>query len=280
MASFVEKVDAVDGYLKSIGIFLGTYGLAVFLVVYYTVKLYPEVREERGMWIEEIAAIREIVDPETRPLTRLQAEAVMGLATKAFLRDVERGLTYFVYGDRRSDGMGSVEGGVAAWGERFRMSNAADGRDFVVLVERFDGLLGRQVEEAEGHVQQVIAEALEVAARNFYDLSSLGFAGGTLEDLWFGVVDEWHEEWRPTQDEMVGLFAVTIRMFADFADGHPGRNPDNERYVALRRRMSSGASLAQIVRGMHSDLETRLGMALDRSEGRLTEVLVGGAGPR
>jgi hypothetical protein len=38
----------LDEPLKTIGLFIGTYGLAVFLVIYYAIRLYPEIQKERG----------------------------------------------------------------------------------------------------------------------------------------------------------------------------------------------------------------------------------------
>jgi hypothetical protein len=71
-------------YLATIGQFVGTYGLAVFLVVYYAIKLYPQVEAERGKWIEEITRLRQLVDPATRSLTRHHAEAILKLAAYSF----------------------------------------------------------------------------------------------------------------------------------------------------------------------------------------------------
>src|SRR5437868_6193452 len=71
-------------YLETIGKFVGTYGLAVFLVLYYAVRLYPEIQKERAEWIRQITRLRQLVDPATRPLTRDQARTVLQLASDAF----------------------------------------------------------------------------------------------------------------------------------------------------------------------------------------------------
>jgi len=68
-------------YLETIVKFIGTYGLAVFLVLYYAVKLYPETQKERDEWIRQITRLRQLVDPATRPLTRDQARTVLQLAS-------------------------------------------------------------------------------------------------------------------------------------------------------------------------------------------------------
>lgn len=70
-------------YLETIGKFIGTYGLAVFLVLYYAIKLYPEGRKERGEWIKQITRLRHLVDPYTRPLTKDQAKTILQLASDA-----------------------------------------------------------------------------------------------------------------------------------------------------------------------------------------------------
>ena len=151
MGSFEGRLAAVEGYLKSIGVFVGTYGLAVFLVVYYTIELYPEVRDERAQWIQEITEVKRLVDPETRPLNSLQAKAVLDLAMNAFLGDVEQGLNYFRYGNAgnivSSINVGGIEN-VRIGDQDFESSGNADDGGFAALVQRLDSLLDLKAEEA------------------------------------------------------------------------------------------------------------------------------------
>jgi hypothetical protein len=77
------------GHLNFIGLFIGTHGLAVFLVVYYTVYLYPKAERERGEWIEQITRVRQLLEPETRALTSAQADAVLSIAKTAFIQQLQ-----------------------------------------------------------------------------------------------------------------------------------------------------------------------------------------------
>lgn len=71
--------------LEVIGKFVGTHGLAVFLVVFYTVAIYPQSQKEREQWIEQITKLRQLVDPATRPINELQADAILNISSSYFI---------------------------------------------------------------------------------------------------------------------------------------------------------------------------------------------------
>ena len=112
-------------HLNTIGLFIGTHGLAVFLVVFYTVYLYPRSEAERKEWIEQITRIRQIIEPETRTLTATQADAVLSIARRSFIQDLQH--TVFQSTRFRDEGgWGGSENSMRFWNEDFRFSNLTD----------------------------------------------------------------------------------------------------------------------------------------------------------
>lgn len=64
-----------------------TYGLAVFLVLFYVTVVWPRQnkdresdRKERTAWITQITRLRELIDPTVKKLTREQVRTVLNLA--------------------------------------------------------------------------------------------------------------------------------------------------------------------------------------------------------
>src|SRR5262245_43617817 len=76
--------------LQPIGVFLGTYGLAVFLVLYYTIKIYPSAQEERREWLQEVTNLEQALREETRSLTADQAKHAIALATHSYFAGLRR----------------------------------------------------------------------------------------------------------------------------------------------------------------------------------------------
>jgi hypothetical protein len=70
---------------------IATHGLAVFLVLFYVFKMYPEEREERKAFLTELTELRRAlsVDPEKRPLTAVQANAILEMQLDRFVHAVE-----------------------------------------------------------------------------------------------------------------------------------------------------------------------------------------------
>ncbi|PSV47308.1 hypothetical protein [Photobacterium indicum] len=64
---------------------VATHGLAVFLVIFYTLIIYPESQQERSAWIQEITKVRMLVDPVSRPLNTIQADAISKIAIDQFI---------------------------------------------------------------------------------------------------------------------------------------------------------------------------------------------------
>jgi hypothetical protein len=95
--------SSLDEILKTIGLFIGTYGLAVFLVVYYAVRLYPEIQKERGEWIRQITILRQLIDPGNRSLTRDQANVVLQLVSSILVDRLKFGQGRIGFGPGEDD---------------------------------------------------------------------------------------------------------------------------------------------------------------------------------
>lgn len=83
-----DKPTGRSGFLEAlhvVGNFIGTHGLAVFLVVFYTLIIYPQSQNERKEWIEEITRVKQMIDPKSRPINYIQADAILRIVTSSFI---------------------------------------------------------------------------------------------------------------------------------------------------------------------------------------------------
>ena len=190
-------------YLETIGKFIGTYGLAVFLVLYYAVKLYPEMQRERAEWIRQITRLRQLVDPGTRPLTRDQAKTVMQLASDAL---ADRLLfTLETRGIRSYAGPSfSMEPNVVTvslFGKELSYHSdtdiVADKRE--QELKQFAEIIGRALKDQMRTVRDNLGEALKFASemgrRDAYRLALLRFGNASLESVWIKAYDETATQW-------------------------------------------------------------------------------------
>ncbi|MCP4987621.1 MAG: hypothetical protein GY928_16645 [Colwellia sp.] len=75
---------ALDGVLHAVGNFVTRHGIAVFLVVFYVVYIYPSEIDLRDKWVKEMALLRVALDPQKRPLDERQARAVLDFMVQSF----------------------------------------------------------------------------------------------------------------------------------------------------------------------------------------------------
>jgi hypothetical protein len=187
-------------YLETIGKFIGTYGLAVFLVLYYAVRLYPQMQKERDDWIRQITRLRQLVDPITRTLTRDQARTVLQLASDAFADRLR------LFLDSRGSSHGSLwsnEGEVKTW--LFGQELSFNLQETISAEEReqeFDNLakgiqrsLKDQMQQYRENLDRALEFVSEMARRDAYRLALLRFSNSSLETVWRNAYDFSTRQW-------------------------------------------------------------------------------------
>ena len=215
--------------LREIGVFVGTYGLAVFLVVYYAVKLYPELRSERGEWIREITKLRQLIDPATRSLTRDQAKAVLQLASDALVDRLR-----LIFQSRTPEFEWSA---IAApgldrevhylWGEELSYPRDAldtddAEREFVGLVKRIKVLLGDRTTRTAEMLEKVSNEAGQMSKRDAYRLALLKYGPVPLESIWNEAFRSASKRWDEQMPEALSpVDRNEVVGVARFLRGHP-----------------------------------------------------------
>lgn len=182
--------------LNIIGLFIGTHGLAVFLVVFYTVYLYPRSEAERKEWIEQITRVRQLIEPETRALTATQAEAVLSIARRSFSQDLQSNLELFSNYSERG-GMSWSDSSISFWGEDFRIKapDGDDANELNQIMKRFNSLFdARQAEFRRG-----LLGAFDRASSNAevlrYQLGRLRSEQSTLDEVWQRATEPLRQEW-------------------------------------------------------------------------------------
>lgn len=196
------------GHLNVIGLFIGTHGLAVFLVVFYTVYLYPRGEAERKEWIEQITSIRMLVEPATRTLTTSQADAVLSIAKRAFIQDLQLNLELMLQNNNSFVSWSRDDDSIRFWNEEFifKGKNAfpvpGDERakntsivDLSQIMHRFNSVLEQRL--SEYRQQQLIAFDRVLANSEVlrYQLGRLRSEQGTLDEVWQLATDPLRNEW-------------------------------------------------------------------------------------
>lgn len=188
-------------YLETIGKFVGTYGLAVFLVLYYAVRLYPEMQKERAEWIRQLTRLRQLVDPTTRPLTRDQARTVLQLASDALADRLRLALdeNFKTSGVWPSGGPGTVS--ASLFRQDFSFDPAAimtpDQRDqeFDKFVNDIQRSLKDQMRQSRENLDEALKFVSEMARRDAYRLALLRFGNASLESVWTKAYDLSTKQW-------------------------------------------------------------------------------------
>ena len=87
IAATVNDLDIFERKIEMYARIVQTYGLAVFLVLWYVFVVWKkqnqdreEDRKERAKWIEQITGLRLLVDPAVKKLTRQQARTILQMA--------------------------------------------------------------------------------------------------------------------------------------------------------------------------------------------------------
>jgi len=230
------------GALETIGKFIGTYGLAVFLVLYYAVKLYPEMQRERGEWIRQITRLRQLVDPGTRPLTRDQAKTVMQLASDAF---ADRLL--FTLGAREAPrGWGSsystdpdvvslaVFGKELSFNSKSEMAPEKRDQELEKIGEDIARGLKEQMRGSLENLNEALKYASEMGRRDAYRLALLRFGNASLESVWIKAYDETAKQWTEGLAKTLSSYdRYGVDQVREFVGKHPSSAIAKDKIEAL-----------------------------------------------
>lgn len=178
-------------YLETIGKFVGTYGLAVFLVLYYAVKLYPETQKERAEWIRQITRLRQLVDPATRPLTRDQAKTVLQLASDSLADRLLLVLESSKRMGKWSSGSSSTgEVSITLFDQEFsynpttEMPQTERDQELDKIIKGIERALNDQMRRSRENLEEALKHVSEMGKRDAYRLALLRFGNTSLESVW------------------------------------------------------------------------------------------------
>lgn len=75
--------------LSSVGLFIKDHGIAIFLVVFFVIWIYPEQAKERKDWITQLTKLQEALDPTKRSISQEQANVILDLTLESFIQSIE-----------------------------------------------------------------------------------------------------------------------------------------------------------------------------------------------
>jgi hypothetical protein len=221
-----EKKEPVSWIqvLEPISKFIGTYGLAVFLVVYYAVWLYPDSFKERGAWITKIEELRRSINPEEKPLTSSQAECLLDYVTDLYFLNVQSELPlnnfsrFLPTGGIMSGGGGYYSGGSFSPEKKPKNSIEIFGAGFMFFIDS-DKETKPQVEKIINDVKKsakknatndvekiydpIFNQAISNALKSSSRLRLFNYETETLYELWTKTVSNNEEQFKK---ELIGSF--------------------------------------------------------------------------
>jgi hypothetical protein len=222
--------------LNVAGLFIGTHGLAVFLVIYYTIYLYPRAETERGQWITEISSIRQLLDPETRSLSLPQAETVLGIAKFAFIQRLQSASDGAVAAPvlPRATGVQQAARRVESeyvFGELFEYPVEAQPSEnsktqLIALIKNFNSKFEQRQAEHRARLLSIFDNALEQSEPLKHQLGRLRTTGVTLDEVWQNATLNLRMEWSNLTKDLVGdSINYDRRRFESFIRKHPQFDP-------------------------------------------------------
>ena len=224
----------LDEPLKTIGLFIGTYGLAVFLVIYYAIRLYPEIQKERGEWIRQITILRQLIDPGTRSLTRDQTSVVLQLVSDAFVDRLAMGGGGKAFRRESGGWVGPSDGTISRlelFGEtiEFQPSSTTD-EGLSNIYSDISRIIQDKKTANKGEIDQLFGFVEDYSKRDSYRLGQLRFGSATLEQIWRASYEPAVKEWKSSRPEYLLHFdRYDIDTARRFLSGHPaGKSKEEE----------------------------------------------------
>lgn len=225
-------------WLQQVGTFVGTYGLAVFLVVYYVLRMYPQVSAERKEWIAEVTRLEQLINPDTRPVTLSQAEVVGDIAIDAYMnklstlvadRNWRSGLT----SPSGLGGLGQAPQGHVTrgfLGEQFHYDpKNNDTAALIKMVSKFAEVRGKVNSDKSAQLSDLLRRADESAEKIQYQLARLRFQDDSLAMPWQAALTAVRKTWEEKLKDLDFVSTYDRRRFLEFIQDHPAYDQVKDR---------------------------------------------------
>lgn len=208
---------------------LSTQGLAVVLVLWYAFIIVPQERNEKKEWLTTISAIETYVNPKNQTLNDVQAEVVLKLYSKIFLKSLELEVSnrHYYNDDFYSDSKSGYLDPFASkpdlatiskyfFDERFEYT--LDTNETVVLkqmnnlIEKFNSLLKNDKEERVRLTSCSFDYAISSNRSISQSLDRLVFDGYKLFNYWNNI----ESKIKPYWNEKVGRLEYITQVTKDY----------------------------------------------------------------
>lgn len=194
-----------------------THGLAVFLVVFYAFVIYPESQSERSAWIQEITKVRMLVDPASRPINSIQADAVSKIVIDQFIAKLRYS---FQYNKELNNEMLFLNSSFTSFADRldnFKKDkkekimrfeflgkvysielNSDKDKFFLFYDNMFEGVvdsIDENKNEAFKLYEKLFTEEIRANESIVIQLERLSLNSGTLEPIWRSTLEDTKKKW-------------------------------------------------------------------------------------
>ncbi len=210
--------------LQTVGVFIGTHGLAVFLVVYFTLFLYPKMESERGEWIRDITELKQLVNPATRPVTAQQAEAILNIVASNFVG--------YLYSWQSNSNQSSTGSDYFYFGrESFKYPDPAVNAPLDTLagelendIARFSAALRVEASDRQDRLRNQLANSVRATETQVYQLALIRFGDASLKESWSNVTKTAEKLWLEysSDDEARASCSADVEYFYRYVERHPG----------------------------------------------------------
>lgn len=242
----------LDPNITEIGKFIANYGLAIFLVVYYVLKMYPQITKERREWIEEITKVKLLVNPDTRPLTPSQAEVVGDIAIEAYFSKINALTQERDWRVARTRRPGSENDDIPKghihrffFEKEFEFNPKGNGgvAELHKLLQEFTTARKSFNNEIATDFLHWLKRLDESAEKIQYQLARLRFKDGTLEQPWLFAMSEIHNFRENRVKDLDFVSKYEREDFLEFIKKHPAYNQlkDDPDLVAATTKNPFGA---------------------------------------
>lgn len=262
--------------LEVIGKFIGTYGLAVFLVVFYVTTIYQQQQDEREEWIREITKVRYLIEPENRSLTDLQAEKVLRISTESFLQQL-RSNSYkqSTYSENRGGYSGGLKGfksnpiqdafiNILGKEYLFQMDTSLSNEEILVELNNLINSFNENISKVSSKVKTSLEEAY-VLSKNENELvtamlSQLRTENRDLKEIWTDIEKDGAELWKQLITRLKDIAYIDERQrFEEFLKRHPQFDAVNDNLNTVSYPDNSNYfSMNEIISQLKEDFESRI----------------------
>jgi hypothetical protein len=217
-----KDLDMESPIFKIISDFIKYHGIAIFLVVFFVLEIYPEQQKEREEWINEISLLREALNPTNRSLTQDQARSILDLVSVDYTRTLEE--VFFKKIDEYYDDAGDLydqdwfdndyddnsNTRSAYINSQVHDFNFADNKK-IEEVNRLYGIFRREAAFFETQALQLVnpaySDSKRIANYSSEVLKSFNYRGESLYEIWIKSIVDSHEQY---DKKIVGSIVKTL----------------------------------------------------------------------